>query len=52
MRIGVTGASGMVGINICKEILNNRDELNILIREDVNYLSELSCNKFFFMKCI
>ena len=47
MRIGVTGASGMVGINVCKEILRNGDELNILIREDVNYLDGLSCNKFY-----
>ena len=47
MRIGVTGASGMVGINVCKEILRNGDELNILIREDVSYLSELPCNKFY-----
>ena len=23
MRIGVTGASGMVGINVCKEVLKN-----------------------------
>ena len=45
MRIGVTGASGMVGINVCKEILSNGDELNILIREDVSYLDGLSCNK-------
>ena len=47
MRIGVTGASGMVGINVCKEILSNGDELNILIREDVNYLDGLFCNKFY-----
>ena len=47
MRIGVTGASGMVGINLCKEILSNGDELNILIREDVSYLDGLSCNKFY-----
>ncbi len=47
MRIGVTGASGMVGINVCKEILSNEDELNILIREDVSYLDGLSCNKFY-----
>ena len=47
MKIGVTGASGMVGINVCKEILRNGDELNILIREDVSYLSELPCNKFY-----
>ena len=38
MRIGVTGASGMVGKNACKEIPRNGDELNILIREDVSYL--------------
>ena len=47
MRIGVTGASGMVGINVCKEILSNGDELNILIRENVSYLDGLSCNKFY-----
>ena len=47
MRIGVTGASGMVGINVCKEILSNGDEINILIREDVSYLDGLSCNKFY-----
>ena len=47
MRIGVTGASGMVGINVCKEILRNGDELNILIRKDVSYLDGLSCNKFY-----
>lgn len=47
MIIGVTGASGMVGINVCKEILSNGDELNILIREDVSYLDGLSCNKFY-----
>ena len=47
MRIGVTGASGMVGINVCKEILSNGDELNILIREDVSYLDGLSSNKFY-----
>ena len=47
MRIGVTGASGMVGINVCKEILSNEDELNILIREDVSYLDGFSCNKFY-----
>ena len=47
MRIGVTGASGMVGINVCKEILSYGDELNILIREDVSYLDGLSCNKFY-----
>jgi len=47
VRIGVTGASGMVGINLCKEILSNGDELNILIRKDVSYLDGLSCNKFY-----
>lgn len=47
MRVGVTGASGLVGYNVCKEILDNGDELNILVREDVSYLSELSCNRFY-----
>ena len=47
MRIGVTGASGMVGINVCKEVLKNGDQLNILIREDVSYFDKLSCNKFY-----
>ena len=47
MRIGVTGASGMVGINVCKEILSNGDELNILIRKDISYIDRLSCNKFY-----
>ena len=35
MRIGVTGASGMVGINVCKEILRNGEKYIILL----NYLS-------------
>ena len=47
MKIGVTGASGMVGINVCKEILNNGDSLNILIRKDFKYIEDLSCKKFY-----
>ena len=47
MRVGVTGASGMVGINVCKEVINNGDKLNILIREDVSYFNNLSCKKFY-----
>ncbi len=47
MKIGVTGASGMVGINVCKEVINNGDKLNILIREDVSYFNNLSCKKFY-----
>ena len=27
MKIGVTGASGLVGYNVCKEILANGDSL-------------------------
>ena len=47
MRVGVTGASGMVGINVCKEVINNGNKLNILIREDVSYFNNLSCKKFY-----
>ena len=47
MIVGVTGASGMVGINVCKEVINNGDKLNILIREDVSYFNNLSCKKFY-----
>ena len=47
MRVGVTGASGMVGINVCKEVINNGDKLIILIREDVSYFNNLSCKKFY-----
>ena len=47
MKIGVTGASGMVGINVCNEILRNGHKLNILLREDVDYLDKLDCNKFY-----
>ena len=47
MKIGVTGASGLVGYNVCKEILANGDSLNLLIREDVSYLQDLKCKKFY-----
>ena len=47
MKIGVTGASGFVGYNVCKEILANGDSLNLLIREDVSYLKDLKCKKFY-----
>ena len=47
MKIGVTGASGLVGYNVCKEILANGDSLNILLREDVSYLKGLKCKKFY-----
>ena len=47
MKIGVTGASGLVGYNVCKEILANGDSLNLLIREDVSYLKDLKCKKFY-----
>ena len=47
MKVGVTGASGLVGYNVCKEILANGDSLNVLIREDVSYLKDLKCKKFY-----
>ena len=47
MKIGVTGASGLVGYNVCKEILAYGDSLNLLISEDVSYLHDFNCNKCF-----
>ena len=47
MKIGVTGASGMVGINVCNEIISNGHKLNILLRDDIDYLDKLDCNKFY-----
>ena len=37
----------MVGINVCYEILSNGRKLTILLRDDVDYLDELDCNKFY-----
>ena len=44
MRIGVTGSSGLVGFNFCKEALKNNDTLNILIRKDTEYLKQIDAN--------
>ena len=47
MRIGVTGSSGLVGFNFCKEALKNNDSLNILIRKDTNYLKQIDAKIFY-----
>ncbi len=47
MRIGVTGSSGLVGFNFCKEALKNNATLNILIRKDTEYLKEIDSNVFY-----
>ena len=47
MRIGVTGSSGLVGFNFCKEALKNNDTLNILIRKDTEYLKQIDANVFY-----
>ena len=52
MKIGVTGASGLVGYNVCKEILANGDSLNLLIREDVSYLKAFPDIKVFKYGCM
>ena len=41
MRIGVTGASGLVGYNFCKEALKKNNQLNILLRKDTDYTNRL-----------
>ena len=51
MKIGITGASGLVGFNFCEKALSKGDSLNILIRKDSyatqgNTLSnKFSCTK-------
>ena len=47
MRIGVTGSSGLVGFNFCKEALKNNETLNILIRKDTEYLKQIDANIFY-----
>jgi len=47
MRIGVTGSSGLVGFNFCKEALGHNDKLNILIRSDADYLNQLGAETFY-----
>ena len=47
MKIGVTGSSGLVGFNFCKEALRHNDKLNILIRSDADYLNQLGAETFY-----
>ena len=47
MRIGVTGSSGLVGYNFCKEALKNGDKLNILLRKDTDYTNKLDSKKYY-----
>tara|TARA_Y100001980_G_C14541858_1_gene320006 strand:+ start:515 stop:1498 length:984 start_codon:yes stop_codon:yes gene_type:complete len=47
MRIGVTGASGLVGYNFCKEALKKNNQLNILLRKDTDYTNRLKSKKFY-----
>ena len=41
MRIGVTGASGIVGINFCELAKSKKNHLNNLIRKDIEYLKKI-----------
>ena len=47
MKIGVTGSSGLVGFNFCVEALKNNDSLNILIREDTEYLRQIDAEIYY-----
>ena len=47
MKIGVTGSSGLVGFNFCVEALKNNDSLNILIREDTEYLRQIDAEVYY-----
>ncbi len=47
MRIGVTGASGLVGFNFCELAQSNGNQLNILIRKDIDYLKKINAKKFY-----
>lgn len=47
MRIGVTGASGLVGFNFCELAQLNGNQLNILIRKDIDYLKKINAKKFY-----
>ena len=47
MRIGVTGASGLVGFNFCELAQSKKTHLNILIRKDINYLKKIKAKKFY-----
>ena len=47
MRIGVTGASGLVGFNFCELAQSKKNHLNILIRKDIDYLKKIKAKKFY-----
>ena len=47
MRIGVTGASGLVGFNFCELAQSKKSQLNILIRKDIDYLKKIKAKKFY-----
>ena len=47
MKIGVTGSSGLVGFNFCVEALKNNESLNILIREDTEYLRQIDAKVYY-----
>ena len=47
MKIGVTGASGLVGFNFCELAQVNGNQLNILIRKDIDYLKKINAKKFY-----
>ena len=47
MNIGVTGATGLVGNNLCRKLLELDYKVNVLIRNDNSpALRELNVNKF------
>ena len=47
MKIGITGASGLVGFNFCEEALSKGDSLNILIRKDSYATDNIKAQKFY-----
>ena len=47
MKIGITGASGLVGINLCKKAISKNNTLNILIRKDSSVTGTLDAHKFY-----
>ena len=47
MKIGITGASGLVGFNFCEKALSKGDALNILIRKDSYSTDNIKAQKFY-----
>ena len=47
MKIGITGASGLVGFNFCEKALSKGDSLNILIRKDSYATDNIKAQKFY-----